>query len=139
MLQGDGGLVCDSTDIPRCPCAAPSVPRAPGREPSPGCGSGLVGVSSHPGSRLPAEQVAETPFLPVPGAGHAPSSVRPPLGEGPCLLNISAPAALEAETLELNGTVNRAQSGSHKLCHPGHDTRETVKEMHLSPALVGKW
>lgn len=94
-------------------------------------------MSSHPGSLLPAEQVAETPFLPVPRAGHAPSSVRPPLGEGPCLLNISAPAALEAETLELNGTVNRAQSGSHELCHPGHDTRETDGEGDASESSPG--
>lgn len=80
---------------------------------SPGCGSGVVGVSSHLGSVLPAEtstpdaasagQVTETPFLPVPRAGHCPPSpVCPHLRKGPCLLNVGTPAALEAETLELD-------------------------------------
>lgn len=53
-----------------------------------------VGVSSHPGSLLPACPRGRT--------RPPPSSVRPRLGEGPCLLNVSAPAALEAETLELS-------------------------------------
>lgn len=117
LCYGDGGLIYDSTGIlqtfPDACCAAPRVLMAPGGRLSPGCGSGVVGVSSHLGSVLPAEpstpdaasagQVTETPFLPVPRAGHCPPSpMCPHLREGSCLLNVGTPAALEAETLELN-------------------------------------
>ena len=37
--------------------------------------------------------------------------------------------------------MNRAWLGSHELCHLGtrHSENKTVKSMHPSPALVGKW